>query len=177
MKLLFLDLETTGLSAERDTILEVGAVLFDIVEARVIWRQAWLYDEGYERFLPMDRYVFEMHTKSGLFADIDVQAGDSVNTAETTILRRLDADGFGPQQLQMAGYSPSFDRRFLAKHMPMLDAYLSHRMVDVSTLRTLQKAWGVPAPEKAAAHRALADCDEAIAELMGFRGLFAREKA
>lgn len=177
MKVLFLDLETTGLDWERDSILEFAWILYDITEERELDRYQCVFFGGEARFLPMPKVVQEMHTKSGLFDDcVRANQEDSVidcSDAELRTLHRIvDAHGIGRGELIMAGFTSHFDREFLAREMPHLDAYLHYRHLDVSTLRTLEKAWTGQNPEKVDRHRALPDCEEAIAELLRFKRMW-----
>ena len=72
----------------------------------------------------------------------------------------------------MCGNSICQDRRFLANHMPQLEAFFHYRNLDVSTLKELAKRWkpGILAGfKKAQAHTALADIHESIDELAYYR--------
>lgn len=189
-KVLFLDLETTGLDVELDPILEVGAILYDLREEReiaVVHVYPTSVNKNSIRFdARIDRVVYEMHTQSGLWDDL-VRGERRSKEYESwwtshegwslDVIRLLVSNGMTKGECMMAGRSPSFDRRFLAKHAPRLDAFLSHRMTDVSTLTQLSKAWG---PEKIEdvtkkndPHRAIEDCREAIATLLKYRSVFA----
>jgi oligoribonuclease len=72
----------------------------------------------------------------------------------------------------MCGNSICQDRRFMAKTMPLLEAFFHYRNLDVSTLKELASRW---APEimkgfkKQATHQALDDVLESIAELKYYR--------
>ena len=72
----------------------------------------------------------------------------------------------------MCGNSICQDRRFLANHMPALEAFFHYRNLDVSTLKELARRWK-PAVldgfKKAQAHTALADIHESIDELLHYR--------
>lgn len=171
MKLLFLDLETTGLT-DQDTILEVGVIVHDIVENREISRKQMLARHDFRRqFLPMPRVVYDMHMKSGLLTEIGHELG-LYDIQEIVIQMILDA-GMSSGECIMAGFSPHFDRRFMRRLMPALEAFLHHRNIDVSTLRELTFAWTGSKPDKIDRHRAIPDCEEAIATLMTYRGLIA----
>jgi len=171
MKLLFLDLETTGL-LDTDTILEVGAIIHDIVENREISRKQMLVRHTIRRqFLPMPRVVYDMHMKSGLLTEIGHEYGTH-DVQEVVIQMILDA-GMSSGECIMAGFSPHFDRRFLRLHMPALESFLHYRNIDVSTLRELTFAWTGSKPDKIDRHRAIPDCEEAIATLMTYRRRFA----
>jgi oligoribonuclease len=72
----------------------------------------------------------------------------------------------------MCGNSICQDRRFLARHMPALEAFFHYRNLDVSTLKELARRWH---PEvlrgvtKQGTHLALADIHDSIAELRHYR--------
>lgn len=81
-------------------------------------------------------------------------------------------------QTPFAGSTVSFDRRWLRAHMPTLEALVSYRSIDVSSLTELARRWspeayaGRPGAGKAKedlAHRALADVRESIAYLRYYR--------
>ncbi len=172
-KLLFLDLETTGLDPERDHILEFGWILYDIVEEVEYASYSCLFDRD-ARFARMDRFVCEMHEKNGLFEACERPEAFFRGhwEAEIYTLRELHAQGLKAGEVQLAGFSVHFDKRFLEHHMPHLHAYLHHRIVDVSTLRTLSKIWTGQAREKRDQHRVIPDCLDAISELREYRKIF-----
>jgi oligoribonuclease len=72
----------------------------------------------------------------------------------------------------MCGNSICQDRRFMHRQMPRLERYFHYRNLDVSTLKELARRW---APEiakgvgKEAAHTALSDIRDSIAELRHYR--------
>src|SRR5207247_2921475 len=74
-----------------------------------------------------------------------------------------------PRKAPLCGNSIATDRAFLARDMPMLDAYLHYRMVDVSSIKELARRWYPRAyfasPPKHGGHRAPADVRESIQEL------------
>ena len=73
----------------------------------------------------------------------------------------------------LAGNSVATDRGFLARDMPLLDAFLHYRIVDVSSIKELSRRWYprayFGAPTKRGNHRALADIQESIEELRYYR--------
>lgn len=181
MKLLFLDFETTGLNPKVDRILECGVVLYDLAQKLELHRQSWLVDDDMgpirAQHCPMDKYVHEMHTKSGLFKAHD--DSDDYFThpyeVEEEIFDAFNLHNIGPGQAVLAGYSVHTDRRYIEEKMPALHRYLSHRHIDVSVLRELDKVWNPPpadAPKTEPAHRSLADCEQALAELLSFEARF-----
>ena len=73
----------------------------------------------------------------------------------------------------LCGNSIGTDRRFLAKYMPDIEAFLHYRSVDVSSVKELCKRWyptvTIDRPSKAGAHRALNDIHESVRELRFYR--------
>ena len=64
------------------------------------------------------------------------------------------------------------DRRFLYKHMPVLEEYFHYRYVDVSTIKELTRRWQPEVLDgfsKSGSHLALDDIRESIAELQYYR--------
>lgn len=183
-RILFFDLETTGLDPSRDRILEVGAILVGS-KLEVIDRfQLLVGDEIVccpgAHFAARARdgapggTVLDMHARSGLLGESMAQWPrlPSIPEVEEALLVWLRGHMVSEREMELAGFSIHFDRSFVARSMPRLDAFLSHRMIDVSSLRALERRWMGPPPEQAKAHRALADCEEAIRELRRYRDLF-----
>ena len=78
-----------------------------------------------------------------------------------------------PGTVPLCGNSIGTDRRFLARYLPDIENHLHYRSVDVSTIKELARRWypgvGNGGPKKAAAHRALDDIRESVAELKYYR--------
>jgi oligoribonuclease len=77
----------------------------------------------------------------------------------------------------MCGNSICQDRRFMARHMPRLEAYFHYRNLDVSTLKELARRWKPELAKgvvKNGKHEALADIYESIAEMKFYRENFLR---
>jgi len=170
MHLLFLDLETTGLDPELDDVLEVGWILTEGADLRPIGsyqatvRQYWS-GTGIGSRPAVAAPVEAMHTDSGLWVDVE-KAHWLPQAIEGVTLDALQ--GLAPGTVMLAGYSVHFDREFLRRIMPTLHRFLSHRIVDVSTVRTL--FWSTREGDSGSrkAHRALADCEESRRELLRY---------
>lgn len=170
-RLVFLDIETTGLSPESDVILEVGIVVTtpSLTVVGYPWGGAVCTPNA--ESLIESEYVRAMHKSSGLLNDV-LLSGASMAEVETAALRFLMSLDFAPGTATMAGFGPHFDRAFLRAQMPALEAFFDYRMIDVSTLRGLarrlvnpdidKKLRGVIGEPK---HRAVADSFAAISEL------------
>ncbi len=174
-RLIWIDLEMTGLVPETDRIIEVATVVTDadltvIAEGPVIAvRQSEAALEG------MDEWNTRTHTGSGLVARVRASTVDDAAAERATI--EFLATHLTPNRSPMCGNSVCQDRRFLARWMPSLERFFHYRNLDVSTLKELARRW---APEVAAGvdkesrHTALADVHESIAELRHYRSaLFA----
>ena len=172
--LVWLDLEMTGLSAETCVILEIGLMLTgpDLEPVERYEAVIWQPEEALARMEPV---VQRMHTQNGLLSRVR-SSTTGLREAERGAVAAL-ARHLPPGRGLLAGNSIHTDRRFLAVHMPMLDRYLHYRMVDVSSLGVLTRAWYPEAPERERAapqHTAMADLESARAELAHYRRLFFR---
>ena len=174
-RLIWIDLEMTGLVPERDRIIEIATVVTDrdlsvLAEGPVI-----AVHQGAATLAAMDEWNTRTHGTSGLTARSLASAVDEAS-AERATLEFLETH-VGPNRSPMCGNSVCQDRRFLARWMPALERYFHYRNLDVSTIKELARRW---APEVAAGvakesrHTALADVHESIAELRHYRSaLFA----
>jgi oligoribonuclease len=171
--LIWIDLEMTGLSPERDRIIELAVVVTDAqltlrVEGPVIAvHQSDAVLDG------MDQWNRATHGKSGLTERVKASRVDEA-TAEAQVIAFLKPY-VGERKSPMCGNTICQDRRFLANHMPKLEAYFHYRNLDVSTLKELARRWKPSVLEglkKAQAHTALADVRESIDELLHYRAQF-----
>lgn len=173
--LIWIDLEMTGLDTDNDSILEIATVVTD--------RNLKLLAEGPEfaihhdeaRLLGMDDWNRNQHRKSGLWQRVL----DSTVTMAVAEIRTVEflVQWVPPGKSPMCGNSICQDRRFLHRLMPRLEQFFHYRNLDVSTLKELARRW---APEvargfsKEAAHTALSDVRDSIAELAYYRPLLGR---
>lgn len=161
-RLLFLDLETTGLDPLQHCIIEVSARAIHPLEFTVERFHAYVRPNP-AGVASMDDYVREMHTKSGLLerAQAEGKSAEEVGDA-------LRVFAITHQREYLAGNSIHFDRSFLAIHMPdVLKRPISHRMLDVTSVRlALWMALGKDPLdfEKKRAHTSDDDLDETIKE-------------
>lgn len=171
-RLVWVDLEMTGLDPDRHVIVEVAALITD-ANLQIIGEGVDLVVHATEEELAeMDDFVTDMHEKSGLTEQVRTSTV-SMEEAEDAVLA-LIAEHCSPEHpAPLAGNSIATDRAFLRAQMPRLDATLHYRMVDVSSIKELARRWFPKAyfnqPEKGLAHRALADIVESIRELDYYR--------
>jgi len=171
-RIVWVDLEMTGLDPSRHVIVEVAALVTD-AELNII-------DEGVDlvvhatdaELAEMDDFVTQMHSDNGLLDDIKASTV-SIEEAEDAVLALVEKHCDPAHPAPLAGNSIATDRTFIKAQMPRLDAALHYRMIDVSTVKELSRRWFPKAyfnqPQKGMAHRALADIVESIRELDYYR--------
>ena len=171
-RLVWIDLEMTGLDPERDVVLEIAALVTDSELEPVGEGVDIVVAQPASALEGMADIVRDMHARSGL-TDAVLAATTSLADAEAAVLDMVKRHVPEPRAVPLCGNSIATDRTFLVRHMPALDAWLHYRMVDVSSIKELAKRWYPDAyhhaPQKAGGHRALADIEESVAELRYYR--------
>ena len=171
--LVWIDLEMTGLSPFTDRIIEIAVVVTDAHLTVRVEGPVFAIHQSDAALDGMDKWNKGTHGKSGLIDRVRASTVDEAAAQAELIawLKPFVAKGKSP----MCGNSICQDRRFLAKDMPLLEAFFHYRNLDVSTLKELARRWK-PAVlagfKKAQAHTALADIHESIDELVYYRTHF-----
>jgi len=138
-RIVWIDCEMTGLSLEHDALIEVAALVTDFelnqlgdgVDVIIRPEQAAL-DQ-------MNDFVREMHTTSGLLAELD--SGVTMAEAQTRVLDYVREWVPEPGKAPLGGNTVATDRGFLARDMAELESYLHYRIVDVSSIKELSRRW------------------------------------
>jgi len=173
-----MDLEMTGLEADRHVIVEIATLVTDDDLVVVAEGPDLVVHATDVELADMDDFVRDMHTGSGLLPEI-VASELTLAEAGRQTLEFIRAHVPKARTVPLAGNSIGTDRRFLAAHLPEIEEYLHYRSVDVSTVKELARRWypGVlaAAPAKAGGHRALDDIRESVAELAYFRSTIFRD--
>lgn len=171
--LVWVDMEMSGLVPERERVFEVALVVTDSELNVVAEAPVYVIHQPDEVLDAMDSWNRATHGKSGL---VDKVRASTFTEAEVDarlveFLKPLVPERMAP----LCGNTVHQDRRFMARYLPLFDAYLHYRIVDVSTLKELAKRWR---PEvlagiaKEGRHEALADIHESIEELRHYRRHF-----
>jgi oligoribonuclease len=171
-RLVWLDLEMTGLDVRRHVIVEIAALVTDGALEPLDDGIDLVVHQPPEALAEMDDFVRAMHTRSALLPEIETSTL-SLADAGAQVLEYVRQHVPRAGKAPMCGNSIGVDRRFLDHQLPELDAYLHYRSIDVSSLKELCRRWYPDVykqrPDKAEAHRALADVRESIAELAFYR--------
>jgi oligoribonuclease len=170
-RIVWIDCEMTGLSLERDALIEVAALVTDFELNQLGDGVDLVVKPPATALEQMDDFVRDMHTTSGLLADLD--GGITLEDAEAQVLAYVREWVPEPRRAPLGGNTVGTDRNFLARDMPDLEAHLHYRIIDVSSIKELSRRWYPRAyfnsPKKSGGHRALADIRESIAELRYYR--------
>jgi oligoribonuclease len=175
--LLWIDLETTGLDAGTDRILQVACVLsnFDVSVCYPLPQITLNCDKF--TLDQMNEWCTKQHTSSGLVEEV-MDSTITVEEAEGQICLHLNNYLRVQDKLYLAGNSVHFDKGFIEKWMPKLAGRLSHRIVDVSSIDLICKHLNSRAfqfkPVKMYNHTAAADIHESIKEYQYFLSTFLR---
>jgi oligoribonuclease len=166
-------MEMSGLSPENDRVLEVAIVITDAQLKVVAEGPVKVVHQADDVFERMDSWNKSTHKKSGLIDRVKAATQDEAQVEAELIaflVQHLPAN-----TSPMCGNSICQDRRFLARHMPKLEAFFHYRNLDVSTLKELAKRWKpqiMAGFTKHGKHEALADIHESIEELKYYKDKF-----
>jgi len=175
-RLIWIDLEMTGLITQQDSIIEIATIVTDN-ELEVLAEGPVLAIHQPDEILDgMDAWNTRQHTASGLVDRVRASQVTAGEAEQQTLdfLEQHVASGVSP----MCGNSICQDRRFLARQMPELEAYFHYRNLDVSVLKILSGMWApdvLAGVKKNSEHLALADIRDSIAELVHYRKHFLRQ--
>jgi len=174
-RLVWIDLEMTGLDPKKCTILEIGTIVTDS-QLEVIEEGPVFAIHHPDRVLDgMEAWSRHHHGKSGLTAACR-RSTVSLKQAERETLRFIKSH-CKAQTAPLCGNTVWQDRRFLVKYMPEVERYLHYRVVDVSSVKELVERWYPEEafkgrPKKFKAHRVLDDIRASIEEMRFYRSRF-----
>lgn len=167
-RLLWVDLEMTGLDAQKDVILEIAAEVTDFNFKTL---------GSYEAIVKQDRKTVIDRMQINIWwrdypenRDSFVQklsVGKPLAVVEQEMIALVDKH-FGPEPAILAGNSIHNDRLFIKQWMPGLDLKLHYRMLDVTAWKIVMKAKYGQNFEKKEVHRAFDDIQASIAELQSY---------
>lgn len=171
--LIWIDLEMTGLSLEKERIIEIATIVTDLDLNTLAEGPVFAIHQDDKILSEMDSWNTKHHTQSGLIDRVRQSQVTEQQAEKETIefLKKFVDKGHSP----MCGNSICMDRRFLLKFMPDLADYFHYRQLDVSSFKEVIKRWRpqlLSGVEKQSKHLALDDIKDSIAELAYYRQFF-----
>lgn len=171
-KLIWIDLEMSGLSPENDVILEVAIVITDPYLNELSEPKTWAVYQPDSILNNMDSWNTSTHTKTGLIERCRHSKQDT-RKVEQDVLKYLKKH-IEKKVSPMCGNSICQDRRFLAIHMPQFEDYFHYRNLDVSSFKIVSQIYAPNLANKvqnrknaneSAVHSAVYDIQASIQEL------------
>jgi oligoribonuclease len=170
-KLLWIDMEMTGLDVEKEVVIEVAAIVTDLNFKELDSYQT-VVKQPQEFLDRMDDWNKSHHGSSGLTAL--VPTGKAPEAVEAELIALVSKHFFDPAVI--AGNSIGQDRLFINKYFPALAAKLHYRMLDVTAWKLIfNTKYGIKA-DKVNSHRAIDDIRESIAELAFYTSFITPKK-
>jgi oligoribonuclease len=173
---LWTDLETTGLDPATGRILEFAVILANDGadgDMSVVEEYTGVLSLPWEerKLLDVAPFVTRMHANNGLWVAC-TESATTLTEAEDFLLSL--AESSEPRSIVLAGNSVHFDHRWLCYHMPRFAKFLSHRVLDVSSLIAAARAWIGPfeSTSPIGEHRALGDIRASLDSARRLRELF-----
>jgi oligoribonuclease len=172
LRLVWCDLEMTGLDVDTNAIIEFGLVITgpDLKPLAEYEAAVWQPDDVLAR---MEPFVRDMHTRNGLLERVK-KSDTSLRTVEKEATRLLLQHAEHGEGI-LTGNSIHTDRTFISRYLPGFDRALHYRMVDVSSLKIITRAWYPTAAGRSkvdASHTVLSDLRASIAELAYYQQTF-----
>ncbi|XP_017786086.1 PREDICTED: oligoribonuclease, mitochondrial [Nicrophorus vespilloides] len=173
-RIVWVDLEMTGLDIENDTIMEIACIVTDSDLNIIAEGPNLIIQTPEEKLKEMNEWCVKQHSKTGL-TEAAKNSQITLQQAEDTVMDFITKH-VTKSASPLAGNSVYMDRLFLKKYMPKLDEYLHYRIIDTSTIKELCRRWNNDlfknVPKKEYNHRALTDIRDSIKELQFYKGNF-----
>lgn len=172
-RLVWIDLEMTGLDPEKERIIEMATIITD-AELNIIAEGPVIAVHQPDSLLEaMDDWCTNTHGASGLTKRVKESTITEAEAEQETLafLKKHVGSGESP----LCGNSIGQDRRFLVKYMPELEGFFHYRNLDVSTVKELARRWRpdvLDGVQKKGSHLALDDIRDSINELRHYRDHF-----
>ena len=168
-KLIWIDLEMTGLDHEENVIIEIATLVTDNDLNIIAEGPNLTIFQPEEELEKMDDWNVTHHTANGLIEAVR-ESDISTATAEIRTLEFL-REHCEPGQSLLCGNTIGQDRRFLRAHMPDLEAFCHYRSIDVTSVKEISTRWYSNERQfnKPTGHRALDDIKGSIQELAHYR--------
>lgn len=164
-RLIFLDIETTGLDEETCQILEIACAITDKEVTRIDGPTGFNVVIHHEQSIldNMEPWCMTQHVE---LAKDSAASTISLGEAEKMIIDYLSNYIFDWSCVTLTGNNITFDRKFLKKYMPQLDSLFPPFPFDISSVRRALRLWtsSFKPMRKTCKHRAIDDVAETIKE-------------
>ena len=168
-RIVWIDCEMTGLDLEKDALIEIAVIVTD-ADLNPLGEGVDIIIKPPTGFT-MSEFVTNMHTESGLIKELE--SGTSLEAAQTEVMAYITTWVPEARKAPLAGNSVGMDRLFIARDLPLLDAHLHYRIIDVSSIKEIARRWFprsyFASPKKSGNHRALGDIQDSLNELRYYR--------
>jgi oligoribonuclease len=167
-KLLWIDLEMTGLDSTKDKIIEIGAIAtdWDFNEIAQFESAVHVSDKIIKERMVGDFWVQNPESYKNLVKN---SAGAPSSTkVEAELIAFVKANFDKDTMVYLAGNSIHQDRKFITNEWKKLDDILHYRMLDVSAWKIIFENKFGKKFHKPEAHRALSDIEGSIEELKDY---------
>jgi oligoribonuclease len=174
-RLIWIDLEMTGLDTDNDVIIEIATIVTD-ENLNILAEGPMLAVHQSDITLnAMDEWNTRQHGQSGLTERVR----HSTKSARDVELETLEflKKWVDPKKSPMCGNSICQDRRFMHRLMPELEQFFHYRNLDVSSVKELARRWRpelMAGLKKNSSHLAMDDIRDSISELKYYREYFFR---
>jgi oligoribonuclease len=172
-KLLWVDLEMTGLDPKQHVIIEIAAEVTDFTFKTLASYEA-LIKQPERKLKHMNPWSQNQHDQSGLTERVR-QHGRPEKEVIHELIGFIKAQ-FGNEPAVLAGNSIHSDRIFIRQWWPEVNELLHYRMMDVSSWKIIMQAKYGVGFEKKETHRAFDDIQASIAELQSYIEWFKTSK-
>ncbi len=162
-KLLWVDLEMTGLDIQKDVIIEIAVEVTDSTTFQTLASYEAVIHQPEDKLQNMNEWAANQHAISGLTERVRTEGKPEADVIHE-LVGFIKAQ-FGDEPAILAGNSIHNDRNFIKQWWPDVEQVLHYRMLDVSSFKIVMQAkFGVQF-EKKETHRAFDDIQASIAEL------------
>ncbi|XP_045468433.1 oligoribonuclease, mitochondrial isoform X2 [Harmonia axyridis] len=173
-RIVWIDMEMTGLDIEKDKIMEVACLVTDSNLNIIAEGPDLIINHPKEVLDTMNDWCKTQHAKTGL-TEACLKSQTSIADAEKILLDFVK-EHTTSKCSPLGGNSVYMDRLFLKKFLKNVDEHLHYRIIDVSTVKELCRRWNLEVykstPKKDFSHRALNDIKESVGELKFYKERF-----
>lgn len=174
-KLLWVDLEMTGLNPAQDVILEVAAEITDFDFKTLASYEVSVQHkrEAVAKQMQANNWWQDFPDNRDQFLN-NLEKGKPLAAVEKELIQLVEQH-FKDEPAILAGNSIHNDRLFIKQWMPTLDLKLHYRMLDVSAFKILMQGKFGVIYEKKDVHRAFDDIQASVAELQFYLDWFKQQ--